>query len=373
MNKIKYFFILLIAASALVSCNKDDDEFETVPLRDYAEQYKVDQDSIEKYLKSNYISVNPVTFDAVIAKLPPKGTQKSIWEQTDYPLQSREVYKDGITYKIYYLVLNEGGGENPCNYDNITTSYVGHLLDGNEFDNSYNLGRSFNLGPSVRAVIDGFSEILPKFKTGISTSNSDGTKTYSDYGAGVMFLPSGMGYYGSAQVGIPVYSPLVFKFRLYELTRLDHDGDGVMDFQEDTNGDGYLYDFRSTTLYPNPPAGLMDDTDGDGIPDFLDIDDDGDGYPTRSEITKAENEYGVVNGFNFGPSRYFPFNAFEVADDPSTPAIDESLNSEPRGIPAFVRTETVDGVVRNVYDYTTPGRLKIHLDKAHNTTKVTTP
>jgi hypothetical protein len=31
-----------------------------------------------------------------------------------------------------------------------------------------------------------------------------------------------------------------------------------------------------------------DDTDGDGIPDFLDVDDDGDGYGTRKEITAAD-------------------------------------------------------------------------------------
>jgi hypothetical protein len=144
--------------------------------------------------------------------------------------------------------------------------------------------------------------------------------------------------------------------------------DGVLDFNEDINGDGYVRDFRNTTLYPNAPVN-PDDTDKDGVPDFIDIDDDGDGYTTKLEITKPTTEFGG----DFGPSRYFPFEAFEVEDDPLTPKIDESLNREPKGIPAFVKTETVDGVTKNVYDYNTPGRLKIHLDNAHNTTKVTTP
>ena len=37
------------------------------------------------------------------------------------------------------------------------------------------------------------------------------------------------------------------------------------------------------------PTGTLnpDDTDGDGIPNFLDSDDDGDGVSTRKEITAA--------------------------------------------------------------------------------------
>ena len=67
MNKFKYFFILLIALIGFVSCNKDDDNDVTpVPLRDYAVQYKADNDSIEKYLKSNYIKEVTADLDIVI-------------------------------------------------------------------------------------------------------------------------------------------------------------------------------------------------------------------------------------------------------------------------------------------------------------------
>lgn len=361
MNKFKYFFILLIAGVALVSCNKnDDDDVVTTPLRDYTVQYKADNDSIEKYLKTNYIEVDQTTFDVKITKIPAGGTQTSIWDQTDYPLQTRDVYNDDITYKVYYLVLNQGVGESPCNYDGVFASYTGTLLNGTVFDTSNNLGRFFNLGPTVaQSVIDGWSEIFPKFKAGkANAANADGTITYSGFGAGVMFLPSGLGYYGGGSGEITAYSPLVFSFKLYDIQRIDHDGDGVLDFNEDINGDGYVYDFRNTSLYPNPPANLVDDTDGDGTPDFLDVDDDGDSYTTRLEITKPTTEVGVVNGVNYGPGKYYPFEAFVVADDPATPNIDESLNTEFRGIPAFAASGEPD--------YTSSGRLKLHLDKAHH-------
>ena len=150
---------------------------------------------------------------------------------------------------------------------------------------------------------------------------------------------------------------MVFSFKLYDIQRLDHDGDGVFDFNEDLNKDGYVFDFRNKELYPNPPANLIDDTDKDGIADFIDIDDDGDGYTTKLEITKPAAEVGG----SFGPSKYYPFEAFTVADDLMTPNVNESLNTEPKGIPAFAASGEPD--------YTSAGRLKLHLDKEHHKAK----
>lgn len=372
MNKFKYFFILLIAVTALVSCNKndDDDKVETVPLRDYQEQYLKDNDSIIKYLKTNYIEEVTANFDIKITKIPKNGTQISIFDQTVYPLQSRDVYSDGITYKVYYLKLNEGVGEAPCNFDKVSVAYTGSLLDGTVFDNSYNLARDFDLNIYLaRPVIDGWAEIMPKFKSGTSKAGDDGVLTYSDFGAGVMFLPSGLAYYAGGTTGIAAYTPIMFSFKLYQIQRADHDADGILDINEDLNGDGYIYDFRDTVRYPNPPASLIDDTDGDGIANFMDIDDDGDGYTTLLEITKPAAEVGGT----FGSSKYYPFEAFVVVDDPTTPNTNEALNSESKGIPAFLSVGAdATGKPINIYDYTTAGRLKIHLDKNHNTTKVTT-
>jgi len=374
MNKFKYYFILLLAGIAIVSCNKsDDDDVVTVPLRDYKEQYKADNDSIVKYLKTNYIKEVTPNFDIVIEKIPAGGTQTSIWDQKEYTLKTRKVYSNDVTYEVYFLILREGTGSKPMNTDKIVASYSGNLLNGTVFDSSYGNAETFNLfaySPEG-SVIEGWSEIFPQFRTGTSTTNAGtGVITYDNYGAGVMFIPSGLAYYASGKGTIPAYTSIVFSFKLFDLQRMDNEytissstggvvilGDGVPDYLEDVNGDGYVYDFRNTTKYPNPPKELIDDTDGDGIADFVDFDDDGDGFSTRFELTKPTTEIGIIGGINYGTRFYYPWDP--TADNPATPNTDEY---EPRGIP---RKPTGANGAFVEEDYTAAGRLRIHLDKTY--------
>ncbi|MBF4488153.1 FKBP-type peptidyl-prolyl cis-trans isomerase [Flavobacterium sp. CSZ] len=378
MNKFKYYFILLLAGIAIVSCNKsDDDDVVTVPLRDYKEQYKADNDSIVNYLKTNYIKEVTPNFDIVIEKIPAGGTQTSIWDQKEYPLQTRPVYSNDVNYEVYFLSLRKGTGSSPTNTDKIVASYSGNFLNGKVFDSSYGNAETFNLfaySPEG-TVIEGWSEIFPQFRTGTSTtSTGTGVITYDNYGAGVMFIPSGLAYYASGKGTIPAYTSIVFSFKLFDLQRMDNEytissstggvvilGDGVPDYLEDINGDGYLYDFRNTTKYPNPPKKLIDDTDKDGIADFVDFDDDGDGFSTRFELTKPTNEIGIVKVgdvyINYGTGFYYPWDARE--DNPATPNTNEF---EPRGIP---RKPTGANGAFVEEDYTAAGRLRIHLDKTY--------
>lgn len=381
MNKFKYYFILLLAGISLVSCNKsDDDDVVTVPLRDYAVQYKADNDSIIKYLKTNYIAEVTADFDVKIAKIPAGGTQISIWDQQDYPLKTRKVYSNNVTYDVYYLAFTEGKGSNPTNTDQVVTSYSCYLLDGTLADTSYGYPLIQDLYEYASLPsIEGWSEIFPKFKTGTSNTNpGTGVISYQDYGAGMMFLPSGLAYYGSGKGTIPAYTPIFFSFKLFDLKRMDHDleivngvttnvPDGIPDYLEDINGDGYLYDYGSNkTKYPNPPANLIDDTDGDGIPDFLDYDDDGDGFKTRFEITKPSDQVGPPN---YGASLFYPWDP--TVDNPATPNTNEW---EPRGIPRRptgeltdpTKAESIDNPRKFIEDdYNAAGRLRIHVDKTY--------
>jgi gliding motility-associated-like protein len=68
----------------------------------------------------------------------------------------------------------------------------------------------------------------------------------------------------------------------------DTDGDGLTDGQEDINGNGDPFD---------------DDTDGDGIPNFLDLDSDGDGVPDSVERFTTDGRY--INN-NSGKIRVHP-------------------------------------------------------------------
>ena len=310
MNKFKYYFIVLVTVLSFFSCSKNNTA--TVePLRDYSVQYTADLATIEEYLKTYYITVtNHPGFtddqDIVFTKIPSGGTQASVWSYLNsatFPkLLSRDVNFHGITYKIYYLVLREGTGEKPTNVDAVLASYRGDYLNQvaatstaaaylgvTKFEESKYPQSFFELSNFIR----GWREILPQFRKGTYTANTDGTVSYADFGAGVMFIPSGLGYYASGSGSIPPYSPLVFSFKLYEIQRIDGEGvglrgtpgfvptpDGIISTQEDLNGDGYIW--TSAEL----PTGVEnpDDTDKDGVPDFYDVDDDGDNYTTKLEI-----------------------------------------------------------------------------------------
>lgn len=342
MSKIKFYFILLIATVITISsCNKDNNnDIPYVPPRDYAVQYAADNALIEEYLKTNYITVvnNPGAVndqDITIKKLDAEHPT-SIWDQQVYSLKSRDVKLHGIVYKLYYLVLREGVGESPSNVDGVLSAYKGEYLasvtessvttiTSTFFEEVKLPNRIYDLYRTVR----GWKEIFPQLKTGTYESRADGTISYNDFGAAVMFIPSGLGYYNFAQPGIPTYSPLVFNVKLYSIERLDHEyymsgkdviavPDGVKSFQEDKDGDGYMWDKSELQVgeTTNP-----DDFDGDGIPDFLDRDDDGDDYATQGEVKD-------VNG------KIYPFESIPDCSG----------------------------------DQTTAGRLKRHLDK--NCTKM---
>jgi hypothetical protein len=313
MNKFKYYFILLVATISLFSCSKNDTPT-AEPLRDYSVQYATDIATIEEYLQTYYITVtnNPGATDdqdVVFTKIPTGGTQASIWsykDNTGFPkLLSRDVSLHDITYKLYYLVLREGSGQTPCNVDAVMASYKGDYLDRVTADNVTTLTATsfeevkfpqsfFNLN----GTIIGWSEIFPQFKTGTYTANADGTVSHTDFGAGIMFIPSGLAYYASDSSTIPSYSPLVFSFKLYEIQRLDQDNDGIPSYLEDLDFDGYIYDYRNTINYPTTPAVNKDDTDSDSIPDFLDVDDDGDKYTTLLE-RKYTDSNGVTQYYDF--------------------------------------------------------------------------
>ena len=315
MNNFFKSILLFTLVLTVVSCSKSDSSPE--PLRDLVTQRDADMTNIETYMHTHYITVvnNPGATndqDVTFTLIPTGGTQTSIWDdQTQYPLKTRMVkvrQNDiDVVYKIYYLELRQGTGANsksPCNADRVLTAYRGEYIYSSKVtagtppvDITTIISKQFeeSINPlyfNLTGVIRGWSEIFPQFKTGSYVGNPDGTITYNDFGAGVMFIPSGLAYFSGAQGGIPSYSPLIFSFKLYEVQRTDQDVDGIYSYQEDlatstvdsngtvtvtTGPDGYVYVLPTGVANP-------DDTDGNGIPDFLDRDDDGDHFTTASEI-----------------------------------------------------------------------------------------
>jgi FKBP-type peptidyl-prolyl cis-trans isomerase len=109
--------------------------------------------------------------------------------------------KDGIVTTesgLQYEVLREGDGAKPETSDRVSIHYKGTLLDGTQFDSSYEGGEPVTFG--VTAVIPGFSEGLQLMSVG------------SHYR---LFIPSNLAY--GAQGSPPVIGPnatLVFEVEM---------------------------------------------------------------------------------------------------------------------------------------------------------------
>lgn len=276
MNKIFKLFIFALASLTIGSCTSNSSTT-TEELRDYTEQYTKDLDSIDEYIDSHYINVD-ADYNVTFSKIATGGTQQSIRQQTQFPLQSKMVYieEHQLTYKVYYIKLNEGIGKRPSVADSIHVSYRGILLNDNQFDYSQN-----PIWFQLQDVVSGWGKIIPEFKTGTyDTAAGPNPVNFQNFGAGIMFLPSGLAYYQSAsQTGsFGAYSPLIFTFKLYELRYKDHDLDGVL------SKDEFIDDLL------DPYDDVYDtDTDGDGVANLFDIDDDGDKVKTKNEIHKDAN------------------------------------------------------------------------------------
>lgn len=289
MNKFSLYFILPLLSIVLFSCSKDDDK-KLAPPRDFAEQYPSELDSIENYLKTHSFTVVDVDGrqDVKIDTFIVGNTEGkvSIWDNTAYPLKFKMVkndvrvsnfvdgqIKDPVEYKMYYLILNEGGGDSTTRFDSTYVSYRGWRLNNKQVDisNTPSWATFPALTQNETSLISGFRQFLPMLKAAVKpyTTGENGEVIFNDSGAGVVFIPSGLGYFNVYRPNIPAYSPLVFTVRLHSVRERDHDRDGILSKFENGAAVEDLYTV---------------DTDGDNIPDFLDVDDDGDGVRTKLEI-----------------------------------------------------------------------------------------
>ena len=267
----------------LANCKRDDD-VKVPPPRDRGEVYTENLSTIETFLKTKSLTV---TDEGISFTDVQEGSPEAIWSQTAYPLQSvvlkndsredKNILKrldDNIEYKVYYMIINEGGGEHPVTFDNIFSAYGVYDFNKNLIEEGkYGFWSSFpqTQHAPYSQVISGYRQIVTKIKTATGViENPDGTYTFENPGRIVVFIPSGLGYFNSGQGRIGAYQPIIFDIKLISRKEADHDNDGILSKYEDVNGNGDLWD---------------DDTDGDGKPDFVDVDDDADGKTTREEIT----------------------------------------------------------------------------------------
>lgn len=313
MKNIFKVFCFLGLVVFFIAC-KSDDSIDITPPKPYAEQKPIDDAAIEEFLTTHFVTVD-ADFNTTFEVIPSGGTQTPIKNMSN--LKSFVVNRNDLDYTLYYLELNEGIGESPIKVDSAFVTYKGTLFDGTVFDTA-----EAPVWFDLQDVIPGWGEIVPKFKTGESFENPNGTVTYQNYGAAVMFLPSSFAYYNSSIGVIPAYSPLIFNFKLIDQHHIDHDSDRIPSVYEYYASDGSILD-----------------TDGDDVPDYLDVDDDNDGILTKEEI-----KFTYLDG-TVTKKSYYNFNGAPT-DDPSTPFDDT------KGIP------DCNG------DFTSATRLRKHLDSS---------
>lgn len=274
--------ILLAICLGLVvlSCDNKDEGFVQYQLRDVTMQYTLDSETIEKYLEENTISVDSADGIKKYSIREKKEGETSITGFSGYKMVEYAV--GDLTYNIHYVELSKGKNIQPIRFDSLFVSYKGMNLKNETFLD--NQEPRWEVPSKTRKSGELFSLTAPQlistlFKSGDFTPNGDGTFTFTDYGHGIVFVPSGLGFFDMAQPSLDSYSPIVLEFKLYHVRQRDHDGDGVKTFEEKTN------------LTDNPFDGFYElDTDGDGIANFMDADDDGDGILTKTELSYKDKE-----------------------------------------------------------------------------------
>jgi len=281
MKIIKFTFLIIVASTVIFSCKNDDDGGGTIELRDRAEQQVEDAAELIEFLNTHFYNydefdfTNPEsavndTFQMTFGKIEGVNADKT---PLSSQIETRTITFFDVEYTYYVLKLRQGGGKSYSNSDAVSLTYRGQTLDLETFD--------FILTQQALGLVTtvkGFQVGVAEFNTAEDiVEGTGGFLNARNGGIGAIFFPSGLGYFGTFQTGIPSYSELIFSFNIFDVQFQDDDNDGLISSMEDVDGDNDV---------------TNDDTDGDGDPNFIDPDDDGDGTATVNEI--VQNTY-VVN------------------------------------------------------------------------------
>ena len=106
--------------------------------------------------------------------------------------------ESGLQYEV--LVAGPEDGAKPKASDQVTTHYRGMLLDGTQFDSSYDRNQRATF--PLNGVIPGWTEALQLMTTGSKWK---------------LFIPSELAYGTAGRPGIPPNSTLIFEVELFEV------------------------------------------------------------------------------------------------------------------------------------------------------------
>ncbi len=99
---------------------------------------------------------------------------------------------------LYYLITQQGSGNNPTTSSKITIKYRGYFTDHSVFDESWDSSATFYLSNLIR----GWQIGIPLLKPG---------------GKGTLFIPSNLGYGSNGSGSIPGDTVIIFDIELIEV------------------------------------------------------------------------------------------------------------------------------------------------------------
>src|SRR5690606_14459569 len=300
LMKIKFVGFAAMALLALMACKNDDDNNDTGPiLRDLTEVTAENETELQAYLKTHFYNYeefeNPTEgFDYKIVFDTIAGENADKIPLIDRPeLKDTLVSVDDVPQKLYMLIVRQGAGDKALLGDQVVVKYEasnpnGKIVDGSTVEF---FSPTLSLQGGLQ-LTEGFTHLVLDLRIGSGyVENPDGTLTWNnDYGIGACFVSAGLAYYQSSN-----YKPFIFKVDMLAFNHIDQDliydynsrsnissPDGIPSSLEDINGNGDPRD---------------DDTDGDGIPNYLDADDDNDGILTIYEydVLPDNNNNGIID------------------------------------------------------------------------------
>ncbi len=293
--KIRNAYYLLIMVITLVSCKKDDNGIAVTPPAPLSKIIAQDEMKLQEYFATHFYNYEEFEaqeegfdYEIRIDTIAGENSDKiSLKDSENFGFETLVVKSanvgitDGaeeIEHKVYYLVAKQGLGATANFADSTYVEYKGTLLDGTLFDSSTS-PVWFNLPNEV----SGFAHGITSLRAGNGyEENVDGTFEVKDYGIGMLFIPSALGYYATTEGAIPPYSPIVFKIDLLAVNPTDHDSDGIPSYLEDLDGDGRLANDNTDLDIEKSSTFIL-------VPNYLDADDDGDGTLTKEEINLDTN------------------------------------------------------------------------------------
>lgn len=343
MNRLFSIVCIIILAITAINCKKSDDgETTYVKIRDQEEVYTENIKAIDDYLDNNYLIENGsvISFDSIQAYKEQPVIRKDSRlnyievENEDYTIMEFRDAKnpnlpstfkylksaDKVKYKIYYLLINEGKGNTVSPLDSLYMVRKTSTLKNKVFNSSNPAIGGYYSFPVTIAEFKGEKRSplrtntgdrqilnLIKTATGVHEGNQ-GEPNWNEGSAGriIAFIPSGLGKFNASDNGLKAYDPYITDITLVSNKERDHDLDGIKtkyEVQKVIELGRKVEDSEIAAMNLTIHDYFSFDTDGDRIPNFLDIDDDGDSVSTKDELSYKDEQ---------GKVKYYPYYSPEL-------------------------------------------------------------